>query len=60
MDDVLINKISVIDRCLKRIKEVYTDAGIHFQRIILDKIRLSKIYSVLVKLQFVTEIKALL
>jgi hypothetical protein len=25
MDDVLINKISVIGRCLKRIKEVYAD-----------------------------------
>ena len=30
MDDVLINKLSVITRCLKRIREVYADAGSNF------------------------------
>ncbi len=30
MDDVLINKLSVINRCLKRIREVYLEAGKNF------------------------------
>jgi len=30
MDDVLINKLSAILRCLKRIKEVYAEAGGNF------------------------------
>lgn len=30
MDDVLLNKLSTIARCLKRIREVYTEAGDNF------------------------------
>lgn len=30
MDDVLLNKLSTISRCLKRIREVYADAGDNF------------------------------
>jgi uncharacterized protein YutE (UPF0331/DUF86 family) len=30
MDDVLLNKLSIIARCLKRIREVYAEAGNNF------------------------------
>ncbi|WP_269800795.1 hypothetical protein [Colwellia sp. 12G3] len=30
MDDVLLNKLSTITRCLKRIREVYAEAGVNF------------------------------
>jgi len=30
MDDVLVNKLSTITRCLKRIREVYAEAGDNF------------------------------
>jgi hypothetical protein len=30
MDDVLVNKLSIITRCLKRIREVYSEAGDNF------------------------------
>ena len=30
MDDVLLNKLSTIVRCLKRIREVYAEAGANF------------------------------
>jgi len=30
MDDVLLNKLSTIARCLKRIREVYSEAGDNF------------------------------
>ena len=32
MDDVLVNKLSTITRCLKRIREVYAEAGVHFTK----------------------------
>jgi uncharacterized protein YutE (UPF0331/DUF86 family) len=32
MDDVLVNKLSVIQRCLKRVREVYSDAGDDFSK----------------------------
>jgi hypothetical protein len=30
MDDVLVNKLSIITRCLKRIREVYSEVGDNF------------------------------
>jgi uncharacterized protein YutE (UPF0331/DUF86 family) len=30
MDDVVVNKLSIITRCLKRIREVYSEAGDNF------------------------------
>ena len=32
MDDVLVNKLSVVQRCLKRVTEVYIDAGDNFSK----------------------------
>ncbi|WP_168427346.1 type VII toxin-antitoxin system HepT family RNase toxin [Candidatus Colwellia aromaticivorans] len=30
IDDVIVNKLATIDRCLQRIKDVYLEAGEHF------------------------------
>jgi hypothetical protein len=39
-DDVVINKLATIERCLSRITEVYQQAGDGFFLIILVKIQL--------------------